>query len=278
MFIISLVVGESLDQRGWLHLLTYTFNIYRASESYSHSELYGHLWSLSVEEQFYLIWPFVIYFYSRGLKSLIVSLLSFYLVAKLLLMLLVSWGALDRDFVVTQLYFQTFSQADAFLYGSLVALIHKNGGQAPYKFCMSVVVAVTLFCVIGEVLAQQSLFSAMRLMSSPAMFDNNWGFGIGYTIVGFSSLALILYVLYSSSKLKAILFEGRFMVYTGKISYGLYIYHYPIIHLIERYGGEMSNSDRILGYGGGLALTYMISSVSYKYFESPILVRKSRYS
>ncbi len=47
------------------YLLTFTYNFHRLSPDYSHTKLFGHYWSLSVEEQFYLLFP-LIYFSVAG--------------------------------------------------------------------------------------------------------------------------------------------------------------------------------------------------------------------
>src|SRR5262249_7626528 len=47
------------------YLLTYVYNYRRATEQVTKSMMYVHLWSLSIEEQFYLFWPFVVFFLSK---------------------------------------------------------------------------------------------------------------------------------------------------------------------------------------------------------------------
>ena len=55
----------SLFGRYWPSLLTYTFNFEFLLPSYRNEYTFGHFWSLSIEEQFYLFWPLALYFLDR---------------------------------------------------------------------------------------------------------------------------------------------------------------------------------------------------------------------
>ena len=58
------------------YLFTYSYNFSILSNDWEFSRMYVHLWSLSVEEQFYLVWPFAVYFLSvSSLKKLMVGLI-----------------------------------------------------------------------------------------------------------------------------------------------------------------------------------------------------------
>jgi len=72
-----LFVGRPLGfDTNWPYLITYTTNFAPLDPNWFTSAFYGHLWSLGVEEQLYLLWPFLIYFLSpKGSKVLMVALL-----------------------------------------------------------------------------------------------------------------------------------------------------------------------------------------------------------
>jgi peptidoglycan/LPS O-acetylase OafA/YrhL len=280
VFVYLSVFKEGDANQSWLYLLTYTFNIFRSSEIYQHSMLYGHLWSLSVEEQFYVFWPFLIFFLPKEklLKTLL-SVLVFYVLLKLALLVLTIANVFDVNVVVRHLYFQTFSQADAFIYGAVAAYLYTQKKLFSPNLCLALILGLLCLAFSVEILRGESILSSLRLMSSPAMFDDNVLFGFGYTLMGLFALLLINYVVGGAdSKVKAIFFENQFIVYTGKISYGLYIFHYPIIHILEEKLYPQSDIERVLLYVAGIILTYAISALSYKYFESPLLALKSRYT
>ncbi|MFV1871995.1 MAG: acyltransferase family protein [Oleiphilus sp.] len=263
----------------WPYLISYTYNIYRSSESYIYSNLYSHLWSLSVEEQFYLVWPFLIFFLaSKNYIKVMVGVLVAFALLKLFYSALVEMNFFDQEWVVRNLYFQTFYQADAFVFGALAACLYTKKVVINTKLCIWMISAISVFALLLEYFNTGSPFSALRLMSAPAMFDGRFLYGFGYTVAGLFAMLCILYtVTQSHSNLRRILLENRFIVYTGKISYGLYIFHYPIIHLLEDALQPAGSASLMLIYILCIFLSYLIAGLSYKYFESPLLALKAKY-
>lgn len=265
--------------KDWPYMFSYTYNIHRTMDGYQHSPFYGHLWSLSVEEQFYIVWPFFIYFIgNQYIKKFIISIIVIYGITKLLSFFAVDFGALSQQTVTSQLYFQTFWQADAFAYGALGALLYRSHVRVS-KNMLWLVLVLSFFIALGlEIIGGSNIVSAFRLLSSPAMFDSEITYAIGYTITNIIFLILILYASQPADKtiLTAAL-SNKYLVYVGKISYGLYIIHYPILGILEH---GLSSSDALTKMIIAvlcIVLTGIIASLSYKYFESPILALKSRY-
>ena len=69
-------------------------------------------------------------------------------------------------------------------------------------------------------------------------------------------------------------FENAFLVYLGTISYGLYVFHFPVLWLVRRTGREYSDTTQALT---ALLLTCVISMLSYEFMEKRLIKLKDRY-
>ncbi len=222
---------------------------------------FGHFWSLAVEEQFYLVWPLVIWLLpERAIlwvcgAGLVAALpLRFYMV-----------HLYRGDFTAMAL---TSSRVDGLLIGVMLAILLRRG-QIPLRW------VIVMLAVGGSVIGYIALFHRTELIATYYYMPT-----IGIT--GFSLLSggLLALSQHPIAWLHRVL-TARWLRTVGKYSYGMYIYHVPIYaimeHLLATHLGIQMPLPLHLGlpYVGLLiAITFLVSKISYDYFESRILALK----
>jgi peptidoglycan/LPS O-acetylase OafA/YrhL len=108
----------------WPYLFTYTYNVRHILPNYDGSPLLIHLWSLSVEEQFYLIWPALVFvFAARRFKPLLLGIVVVVPLLRLLTSLYLTHLGSTPVYLGTVLYTITPFQIDAFATGALVSAV-----------------------------------------------------------------------------------------------------------------------------------------------------------
>ncbi len=232
------------------------------------------LWSISVEEQFYLLVPWMVKYLSR--KGIVQACLLIILVSNLCLAYLGSTSANDQ-----QIWFNTFVQFECFAAGILTCIMLR--GRLPV---MSVSRrGLTFVSALGcWFLAAYSLHARFLIRNPGATY-----LIIGYLLVSLGSVLILIAFLGVNPDLLP-----QPVVYLGRISFGLYVFHEFCLHLtrilIGRYLIEQFLTFRIHSYPlrmlltwsinvvPTLILTLLIAALSYRYFETPFLRMKKRHS
>lgn len=255
----------------WVYLQNYA-QVFEGGElSWS-----AHLWSLAVEEQFYLVWPLAVLLIPR--KRLLPLTLVLVMICVLLRAGLLVRSPLDHDRTVNLLYRATFTRMDGLLLGALAAIAQRQPTHVIARV-WHVVRRYTFFlgfAVVGV------------LYLSPARMNP---FNPRVLAVGYFALALTFASAVSICSDSSIprrvrnALTWRPLVACGKVSYGMYLFHWPIVVLLAPWlnriqrplsaGSAMVVS--IVQVGLGVAISYAIANVSFKYFESPILKLKSKF-
>lgn len=209
------------------------------------------LWSVSVEEQFYLSWPIAVKRCSR--RILIGIAISLIVIANLTRIYLAQ-GELHYYTV----WPNTFAQLDPIALGILCAIFFKSPitWRSSTRITLAILGILTLICC-GHY--------SSRADATFAIF--------GYTPVALASLSVFLAVY-------GIQVRYRPLIYLGKISYGLYVYHMFALYLMGlSLGGKAGTMGRFAYYWfGALVLTVLLASASYRWLESPFLHLKERFA
>jgi peptidoglycan/LPS O-acetylase OafA/YrhL len=184
-----------------MYVLTYTTNIYFFKSGVW--DRFSHLWSLAVEEQFYLIWPFVLLFSKRSTKFLLIGFIIVGVLSRIILYL-ISPGY-EFNTVLTPTCF------DAFAIGGLLS-IYTLAPESKEK--------LTFFKILNFAAVFSVIVFVFNLILELPFEQISQRFSLSIMF------AWIINLLYNKemSLLKKI-FSFPPLVYLGKISYGLYLYH-----------------------------------------------------
>jgi peptidoglycan/LPS O-acetylase OafA/YrhL len=210
------------------------------------------IWSLSIEEQFYLIWPLVLS------ACLALKLKRRAIVCGLILVIgsiIVNRYALLRGGAdLTRLYYGTDTHADALLVGCIAAFVPVVRLRASGLTLLGLLVATLLGYSIAA-------------LDFTSLFLYRGGFTLVSVLVGI----LILVVANAPRSLPALILQWRLLRWFGQISYGLYLWHWLVIRNISFY---------YLGWWEPwvkLALALGIASASFYLVEKPFNRMKARY-
>ena len=231
----------------------------------------GHLWSLCVEEQFYLLWPFVVYQVRRR-ESLIKLCLAVVLLSPVLRAILVF--TLSPQLLHMELLYRSLpTRLDALLLGGLLALALRGPEQTIVRRLRRplLITAAALFFVL--------YFTATSLLALPLEGSaSNWIGIFGFTLIDLFAAALILECIHPGSPLGAAL-SWKPLRALGLISYGFYVYH-DLLH--DLYADAAHRVAPSHAWSATLLLalssTLLIAAVSYRVLERPLLNLKNRFA
>lgn len=249
-----------------------TFYLYvRSSSGVVHpAVVVGHFWSLCVEEQFYFMWPLVV-FWIRDRRRLM-QICGVYIVAALLVRCLV-WSQLPAPFREGGvLYTFPLTRSDTLLCGAFIALWLRSPGA-------SIALVRSRFRYAGRAaIALLALTCALIFVHSGTGpdFSNNQIQTFGYTLISFAGLWVLLAALDARSLLYRLLL-WRPLIRIGRVSYGIYILHLLPFLLFERFTGPgTSPLLRHLSLPLFFAATWLLAELSFRFFETPFLRLKDR--
>ncbi|ARV15119.1 acyltransferase family protein [Polaribacter sp. SA4-12] len=213
----------------------------------------GHFWSLAVEEHFYLFWPFIIYFFSN--KNIIRIIALIIVFAFTLRIYMVNNG-------VGVFYF-TFTRFDSLAIGALLAFLELKKYFNSDKLKLVKPVLLILVVSIGLI----SFFFSGE--------GNNYVQVVKYLILPltyFFGLWYVLSIKHDSFINKSLNFS--YLQFSGKVSYGLYVYHPFVYFLIDSY---LSIDYIILDFLVKFSLSYLISFISFELLEKKFLKLKKHF-
>jgi peptidoglycan/LPS O-acetylase OafA/YrhL len=237
-------------QQAWFWL--YGANWLMAREGGFNETSGGYYWSLAVEEQFYLVWPLVVYKLSnQALLRTSMTLLAAALVSRLVLGFLgVGSGPL---------YTMTFTHWDGLAVGSALAICLRSPQlTAQVRRIAPWAAIAALLGVLGVRLADGDFFLWGRAMGL-----------FGYTFVAVAFGALLFYALERNPQAG---FRGplatRFMTQSGKLSYALYLVHVPVSRtLAPIVFARLQRLAPILG-AEGMFLTFAVAAFAVSWFAA----------
>lgn len=274
MFVLPRLVGiDVLDHTNshWPWYWLYVSNVLTATDGWN-SRFVAHFWSLAIEEQFYLVWPLLVFLLPR--RWLLGLCGGMIVVAAVMRGLLYDAGA-----GTTANFTFTLTRADALAMGAGVALLMRSPRGPAYLRRLAPWVCG--FALPAAVIA---------LWSSGGVAWDMWGppgqVG-GYTIIALASAAVVAWSVTSPGQAPLNRFFGsRSLGFLGKYSYAMYVIHMPVdtalrfldLHVL-RIGGTLGIVTPALVVTSILAgaITVGLALVSWHLVESPFLRLKRHF-
>ena len=229
-------------------------------ESMGRPPLLKHLWSLSVEEQFYLIWPVVALLLVRsGGRPLVRRIALLLAVASTVWMAVIAIrNGYPVDADPSRAYFGTDSHSMGLLVGAALATVWRPGRLSTH------IPRGTQVIVTGTGIVALAVVVAFYLFVGEF---TPWLYRGGFLALAFFTTVLIAAVTHPASVLGPALGVGV-LRYLGRRSYGIYLWHWPIF-MVTRPGIDVPWSEPV-AFAARLALTLGIAELSYRLVEMPI--------
>ncbi|MBX3203897.1 MAG: acyltransferase [Labilithrix sp.] len=285
--IVTLAFGAS-----WVPGLPYWLYMQNYTLAFDHEVMRwtAHFWSLAIEEQFYFVWPIVaLTVPRRRLIPLILALVFFTVALRAGLTfkgqdigLFQRWfadepGGLEHG-IAKLVYRMTFTRADGLLLGAFVAVTQREVRHPASQVWRR----LRLPIFVGTAIALLGLYVWATGLND---YDRRV-IGIGYvTLALFFASGVSLCADHVIGERARRLLSWGPLVSCGKVSYGMYIFHWPLVVLGVPYLMKWQEGQSTLvqmGISGafivvGLVLIWVLASLSFKFFESPFLKLKGKF-
>lgn len=219
----------------WFLLFTFTYNfkdliavLFREAQMTT-SSLFGHLWSISMEEQFYLLIPFLIYFLSektlKKLAFLIIFIFPVFRIVGYLYLLPKTDNYLLLGFTMIR---GTFFQFDSFFYGILIALMPKIDLRIIRRFFYISICVLVVQDIINLGFIQHQFNIPFYEMMSRYDIYARCGASMYIDIMVNVCCFCFVYLIFNTEDEFPLFLNERLVEY-GKYSFGSYVYQYIFI-------------------------------------------------
>ena len=240
----------------------YIFHKLDYFDSFGSQSPFKHLWSLAIEEQFYMFFPLIFLIFNRKSKSnnsnSKLNKNFIYVVLSLILVSLIAHILLFDINNINRIYFGTDTRAFSLLVGVVGAILYpmdRLSEKTTKKDNMiySIVSLVSILVLIG-------------IMINTSEY-NTWLYRGGFLLVAIIGLIIII----SSGRqytFMSKLLSFKPLVFIGKISYSLYLWHFPIL-VVTTPVSEIGNPN-LFYVTLRIVLIFLVATGSYMFVETPI--------
>ena len=263
----------TVRENGWnmvimqrfIGMLTFTDNLASAIMGYNTAILYSaHIWTISYEEQFYLIIPWVL----RKFYQLKSSATSVILVSAMLIGMLIRALYIYNQIGHPDIWVLPVTHFESVFGGLMVGL----GLFDRY-----------LKKIPEWILLLTGVFALFIVTWLPNVNKIQWKLMLTYPLIGIGTSLILFAVMRGNLGPFSYLFKNKILGYLCKISYGLYVFHLLGLEFSYKITDTFISQERLLVYPAtalllGLIITVTISMASYQFLERPFLRLKERFT
>ena len=222
----------------------------------------SHTWSLAIEEQFYALWPLIFLLIVPRLRARRLAILLGLLAVTV--MVVRAWSA-TAGATSDVLAFATNMQADGLLIGcALAVLVHHRRVSVP-KITGPLALGALMGAAFVLPVAIVPLLAGVTSYSVMLVVDG--------TISVLASGVLVIAVV--TRERPDPLLENRWLVRLGLISYGLYLWHYPVLWHLGFFNSDQAAYPGLVAVVVGVGLSVLAAVASYRWVEGPFRKRRS---
>src|SRR5438067_7291472 len=261
--------ADLVARQQWLWTYLANFDIARHGWYAGVGSNANNLWSLAIEEQFYLVFPLAVFLLSRRRVGALAIGCVFIAIASRI-------ALAHAGYPSRMGYVLTFAHFDGLGCGALLAVLAREGNALDRLAPLARAVVPLSLCAVVAIAIHVGRFSL-----------SDWTtlqYGLPSVAIGFAALLLLAVAPAGSPALRK-LFESRLLRFFGLYSYGLYIWHPMVGGLVRRAGFDQrfvagvlhsSSAAIIITVVGKIAAGTLIAVVSYHVLERPFLRLKDR--
>jgi len=258
--------SAQIDGNFWVKVLMYTFFLSNlAIASIFPIPYVVHVWSIGVEEQFYLLWPFLVKHFKKTFRLLVGIIVIYLVFAKGFMYLNDLHQGANRLYQVAA-DFLKHTRIDCMAIGGIGAYAVYLNRSGFLNFIYQKTFQVGLYLIVLLVVLAQLEFGY-------------------FTHEIYAVLFCLIILNIGTNKNTFFQLEHPAFKYLGKISYGLYMYNYLCVRLalivVQYFYGEnvlLGVYGNVLLYFLSIVFTIGLSALSYEYFEKPFLRIKHRFT
>lgn len=273
-FFFGAMLVLSLKDTGWdsyllqrtIGVFTFTDNLLTAQLGYYNTVILytAHMWTISYEEQFYLIIPWVLRkFYQLKHSTTFAVLTVAFLVGSIFRAIFIY-----AEVVHPVIWVLPITHFEAIFGGVMVGLglFDKPLKKFP-----------------GWILFLAGIFALYQITLLPNVGDIGWNLMLTYPLLGLGCTLLLFAVMRGNLWPLSLLLKNKVLGYLGKISYGLYVFHSLGISLGYQFTDAFVSRERLLVHPATILLssllfTILFSMASYQFLEKPFLRLKERFT
>jgi peptidoglycan/LPS O-acetylase OafA/YrhL len=229
----------------------------------------GHFWTLCVEEQFYLLWPWIVFAVRdrRKLIAICAACIVLVPVARTVATAHLPEALVSGGVVLHSTPFRF----DTLLVGALIALLFRGSHRKQMQQAAQAILAVALLCALSLGVYR---FGFRPFNIGNLVLNHPWLF----TPIALVSGALMLRTLVPGTIAYRI-FNPRWLRLIGTVSYGAYVFHdIPHGEYDRVVGHYFHHGAHVMTAVFALVMTLVLAFLSYHFFESPILRLKDRFT
>lgn len=247
----------------FLPYLAFLGNFSAGIHNYAESRFLTHLWTISLEEQFYLVWP-ILLVTLVGRRRVLVGVLSGLLLMSVGLRFHLLHGQVGHPFIWTNL----FTRLDPLVLGTLLALYREQrpaSGEGDNIRYVAGLLLIALPTLVPNI-ESHSIHIVWQYLS----------IALGFCLLLDASLA-------GTITLPHLVLTNRPIVWLGKLCYGLYVYHLLGINFAKKIQKQLplpvdSVASWLVTFSLGLLFTIIIAQISYALYEKKFLLLKKKFT